>query len=268
MNQKFEPWAKWFANWESRQQAIPWGAAKGLTTAERAAIAPSIAIFQLGESSDGRNLYGKVVACAQARNAPAYAAAMRDFIREENRHAALLGRLMDQEGMPRLKRSGTDGFFRFVRHVMPLRLAHRTLLTAEFVAVPYYQALAKASSSAILKTICQQILDDEAHHIAFQSLAIRTLSPGGRIRRWLEAGYARLALELALDLVWWGHSDLLQRGGFQFGDFRRAAIEQLEWSGRMVAGIDPIPEPKPSKSVLHQGDVVQDTARDFPTPHL
>jgi hypothetical protein len=266
MNKKFEPWAKWFASWESRQQAIPWGEAKGLTTAERAAIAPSIAVFQLGESSDGRNFYGKAVACAQERNAPAYAAALRDFIREENRHAALLGRLMDQEGMPRRKRSGSDGLFRFVRHVLPLRLSHRTLLTAEFVAVPYYRALAKASGSAILKTICKQILQDETQHIAFQSLAIRELSPGGRIRRWLEAGYARMALELALDLVWWGHSDLLQRGGYSFGDFRREAIEQLEWAGRMVAGLERIPEPIAAEAVVADLGVLQDTAQDF--PHL
>jgi hypothetical protein len=251
MNSKFEPWAKWFATWETRQQAIPWGQAKGLTTAERATIGPSIAIFQLGESSDGRNLYGKAVGWAQAHDAPAYAAAMRDFIREENRHAAYLGRLMDQEGMPRIRHNGGDTFFRFIRHLAPLRLSHRTLLTAEFIAVPYYRALHQASSSAVLKTICKQILEDEARHIAFQSLCIHTLSPGGRIRRWLEAGYARVALELALDLVWWSHSELLRQGGYDFGHFRREAIEQLEWAAAMIAGRSPIPTPQQSGDFIH-----------------
>lgn len=268
INSKFEPWAEWFAEWEGRQQAIPWGQAKGLTTAERAAIAPSIAVFQLGESSDGRNLYGKVLAYAQVRQAPAYAAAMRDFIREENRHAALLGRFMDQEAMPRIRHNRSDAFFRFVRHVLPLRLSHRTLLTAELMAVPYYRALAQSSSSAILKTICKQILADEAQHVAFQSLAIRTLSPGGRIRRWLEGCYARITLELALDMVWWGHSDLLQRGGYGFGQFRRETIEQFDWANRMIAGQEAIPDPKQSDTLQRSKDVAPDAVHDNPSTHL
>jgi hypothetical protein len=251
MNDKFQPWANWFASWEARQRPIPWGNAKGLTTAERAAIAPAIAAFQLGESSDGRNLYGKALAWSQAHDAPAFAAALRDFIREENRHAALLGKLMDQEGMPRLRRSRTDGFFRFVRHVLPLRLSHRTLLTAEFIAVPFYRALAQASSSAVLKTICQQILDDEAQHIAFQAQVIHTLSPGGRIRRWLEAGYGRVALELAMDLVWFSHSELLRRGGYDFARFRREAVVEFESAASMISGMTSIPRPQPCDNSPH-----------------
>lgn len=240
----FEAWATWYAQWESRQLPIPWGSGKGLTSAERAVVGPSIAEFQLGESSDGRNFYRKVVRYAMKRRWPAYTHAIRDFIREENRHAALLGRLMEQEEIPQLKRSKTDGLFRLLRHCVPLRFSHRILLSAELIAVPYYRALSRASSSAVLKAICEQILADEARHIAFQSHVLQQMRSRWGLRRRLETVCTRIALELALDLVWWDHSDLLQRGGYGFGQLREETLEQYYWSVAMERGEIPLLSPQ------------------------
>ena len=51
------------------------------------------------------------------------------------------------------------------------------LVTAEVLAIPFYQALRDATRSSLLRAICVRILCDEASHLNYQALTI------GLIRR-------------------------------------------------------------------------------------
>jgi hypothetical protein len=95
-NTKQVPWssAQWVAYYQHNAAhllSLPWECGHGLAPAEREALAASLQDFQLGESSEGRFLQDRAEAHAHATNDPVYAAAVACFIREEQRHAAVLG---------------------------------------------------------------------------------------------------------------------------------------------------------------------------------
>ncbi|MEM0997772.1 MAG: ferritin-like domain-containing protein [Bacteroidota bacterium] len=250
----FTNWARWFAAFADRQLPLPKPQQPELTRQERKWIGRSIRHFQLGESSDARLLLQKAGRYAAETGDISYPWALRGFVQEENRHAALLGRFMDQEGLPRARKSWMDSVFRRVRHALGLRHSIVVLLTAEFIAVPYYTALGQATSSQLLATICRQILEDEAHHLHFQSLALhvfsRRLSPWSR-----RAGqvFARLCLAIALPVVWCSHRRVLCAGGYDYRYYRKTCLRAFRHSRAVVAGqimvpapATPVPPPTPN----------------------
>src|SRR6266498_4139787 len=126
-------WRDYYEANTERLLPIPWHWGAKLTDAERDAVAASIQDFQLGESSEGRNLLARAEAYAEQASDPAYLEAMRLFVREEQRHAAVLGRYLDLAGIPRLQHSRLDGAFRRLRRLAGLETAIGVLLTAETV---------------------------------------------------------------------------------------------------------------------------------------
>ncbi|MDO7846905.1 hypothetical protein Q5H92_11095 [Hymenobacter sp. M29] len=120
---------------------LPWPDAQPLTPAERRAVRTSLQTFQRGEGTGGDHLMD----LARQYAVPDYAAAMQLFIEEEEGHAAMLGRFMDQQGIPQLQTHWLHEVFRTLG--LPLGLEHmaRVILTAEVVAAVYYRALAAAT---------------------------------------------------------------------------------------------------------------------------
>lgn len=233
----FAAWADWYREFQNRQLPIDWGSFERLSTEIHGIVAKSVQQFQLGESSEARNLKAKVARYVKRGGDRAYQDAIEWFIFEENRHSRLLGRFMALEDMPKATGQMTDKLFRFLRHSVGLRHSLTILLSAELVAVPYYTALRHATNSPILTTICDQILLDEAMHIRFQAKAIRTLLEGkSAMRRKSAYLLARLLIEAALDVVWFNHADLLRLGGCEFSDLRRETLVQFHWAWEMVDG--------------------------------
>src|SRR5215468_10339104 len=90
-----------FGRWRDYYQAnarlllaLPWERGAELTAAERDAVAASLQDFQLGESSEGRNLLRRAEQYAERADDPEYVEAMQLFVREEQRHARVLGRFL------------------------------------------------------------------------------------------------------------------------------------------------------------------------------
>jgi hypothetical protein len=246
-NLPFSAWVRWFEAFEGRQTPIPRPDGPELTLAQKRLISSSISQFQLGESSEARNLLAKAGRYAARTGDDSYPAALIHFIREENRHAAMLGNFMDREGIKRTKKHWMDGMFRFIRHQVGLRSSLTILLTAELIAVPYYTALRQATTSTVLSAICNQILTDESTHIRFQSLALKTLAQNRSSRqRKADDIFARFCLEIALDIVWFSHGSVLQAGGYDYPTFRQTCLTQLRLSRAMVSGELPIEDPQPT----------------------
>lgn len=244
-NDSFSAWANWFKEFQDRQLQIDWNTMERIPDHVHATIAASIKQFQIGESSEAENLKAKVARHVKKGGDPAYQEALDWFIYEENRHARLLGRFMGLENMPKAKKSVSDSLFRFVRHLGSLRYAHTILVIAEMIAVPYYTALKNASNSPILTAICKQILLDEANHLRFQAKIIKMHLKGKSIWRKRRAKWiAAFLLEIALDVVWFGHGKLLKLDGYDFARFRKESFQQFDFVWQLIlmeqANTDPI----------------------------
>jgi hypothetical protein len=222
-------WIGYFAANREKRMAIPWNAGRELSFAERETILSSLQQFQLGESSEGKRLIELAQEYAEKSGDWDYLGALRLFIKEEQTHAADLGRFMDEQGLAKLEAHPVDGIFRFLRRSMNLELAIIVLLSAEIVTISYYKALHDATESPSLRTICRQILKDEIQHLNFQTTTL------GKLRRnrasfllWLGHQAERLFFAGTLLVVWMGHAKAYQAGGFSFGKFFRANWGRFE----------------------------------------
>jgi hypothetical protein len=217
-------WVTLFRHNACRPDRIPWAQARTLTPDERRAVVPSLVEFQLGESSDGHDLIRAADRHALATGDGAYAAAIRLFVQEEQRHAAYLGRFLTAEGAALRRRTWADSVFRRLRRAAGLEVAICVLLTAELIAQVYYVALRRATASPVLRGICRRMTADEAMHVRFQSerlALLRRRRPAWACR--CAVSLQRLLYAAALAVVWCNHRSALRRGGLRWRAFRRAA---------------------------------------------
>jgi hypothetical protein len=225
------PSAHWLAFFRANAtlpDRIPWADRPTLAPAQRAAVVASILEFQLGESSEGRHLQTAADRYALTTGDAAYAAAIRLFIREEQRHAAYLARLLAAEGVALKQRTWADSVFRKLRHLGGLESAICVLLTAEIIAQVYYAALRRATCSPVLRAVCRRVLADEAAHVRFQAerLAILRRRAAGRLGLCL--ALQRLLFAAALAVVWINHGRVLRRGQLGPAGFWRAGWRAFE----------------------------------------
>jgi hypothetical protein len=217
MRRSLRAWLAYFEGNARSSGGIPWGAEDQLSPEEIRLIAKSVAAFQLGEYSEGRGLL---------KSAEDFSAHFGDrvlyeitqlFIREEQQHALLLKRFMLSHGMGLLRRQWTDTVFRRLRKFFGYELSVTVLITAEIIALVYYEALKNCTGSKILRAVCDKILSDERAHVRFESellLYLRGLKSGTRARavgsfhRFLYAGpVADGYLDVVLE------ADAQRRGG-------------------------------------------------------
>lgn len=194
----------------------------------------SLQTFQRGEGTGGDHL----LTLAQRWAAPDYAPAMRLFIQEEEGHADMLGRFMDQQGIPRLRAHWLHEVFRHLGR--PLGLGHmvQVILTAEVVATIYYQALGQATGSALLREICQRILHDEEMHLAFHCLAVPRLVSRNPLSLWIwRQVYRGLMTGTAL-VVYLASRRTFLAGGFGLGRFAKAIAAEYARVERMQRTAD------------------------------
>lgn len=231
----FAEWADWFRDYQGRQLQVDWNSMARVPEEIKLTVGRSVRQFQLGESSEALHLKKRVARHVKRGGDRHYADAIDWFIHEENRHARLLGRFMGIEDMPKAQKLLSDSVFRFLRHQGGLLNQLLILSAAEMIAVPYYHALRQATPSPILTAICNQILQDEAMHLRFQAQSIRMLTERrSALRlRWIRWRH-RILLELALDVVWFHHADLLRLAGYGFQTLRVESVEQFELVWRSI----------------------------------
>lgn len=174
-------WVEHFA-WRARTRPVlPLDRVRGLSDTERRAVLPSVAVFQRGESGQGRHL----LKCARQHVAHCgdhdYVPALQGFVDEENDHGRMLGEYLDLHGFPRLADEWSNNGFRWLRHRAGLELTISVLVAAEVIAMVYYAALRQATLCPVLRELCEQILDDEVFHLHFQ----------GQRMGWLRRGRSR-----------------------------------------------------------------------------
>ena len=202
-------WEEYFKLNHRQRRTIPWEKGVQLPESMRMEFVRSLQRFQLGESGDGRCLRRHALT-----EPPEYRAALEWFIREEQEHARLMGRVLDALKEPKLEWHWTDWGFEKVRRLLGLKMEIMVLLVAEMIAKRYFRALHEGVEDSVVKAIAGQIGHDEEGHLAFQVDFLRQAFAGSSFfRRLLVAGIWRLMFRAACLLVWWDHGRLLRQCG-------------------------------------------------------
>lgn len=185
-------------------------------------IASSIATFQLGEQSEGRTLLRFAEDFALKKNLPALPPVTALFIKEEQHHAAQLKEFMLANGIPLKSKSWTDSIFRVLRKLAGFEAAVTVLVTAEMIGFVYYRALARATGSSCLKTICRTMCADESLHLRYETQLLLTLrgERGPLLRRAVEIAH-RTLLVVSARIVFFDHRLVLEHVGYDARTFRR-----------------------------------------------
>ncbi len=220
-------WLNHFEYHAEHPRSIPAGLDDVLRCEERRLIASSIATFQLGEQSDGRTLVCAAQRFASSHQLPSLVRIMELFIREEQRHAALLRAFMEDHAIALKRHDWTDQAFRRLRRRAGLELYLCVLITAELIGNVYYRALGSATGCRRLQVLCRTLVADELVHVAFESqllLALRSARPGWV--RALERLTHRAFFAGTACVVWLTHRSLLRHSGYDARTFVRLCLAQ------------------------------------------
>lgn len=223
-------WLDHFHSNAARQRTIPWQEnGIGADAAELAPIRRSLQGWQLGETSDGRHLAAAADRFATETDDPAYREVIALFIREEQRHGALLGRILDDAGIPHRQVDWGDSLFRRLRYsITDIEVWTTPVVMVETLAMIYYNAIRRATSSPVIRAVCAQILADEVPHVQLQCERLATLLVAhSRTRFHLTMIAHRILFAVVMALVWAGHHRALRAGGFTWNHYRKAAYAKM-----------------------------------------
>lgn len=231
MNQfHYKAWTKYFEANDRKRLQIDFSGETGLTDAEKKLIFPSIQAFQKGEGSDGAFLMYEVENFAYQNHKEEYIDAMRLFVKEENWHSAYLKKYMDYYGVKLKEKSFLDKCFRRLRKLGGLKCEITVLVTAEMIALTYYDALSRCTPSPALKSICAQMLHDELPHIMFQSYTLSLMKQG-----WLDRIGRIFFMEATLAAVWIAFHKVYLQGGYSLSRYIKENMGYLKQSVTLAA---------------------------------
>ena len=220
-------WLNHFEYHAEHPRRVPAGLSDVLKPEESRLIARSMAAFQLGEQSDGDALLRSAVRFAQKHDAKSLPRIFELFIREEQRHGALLREFMEDHNLPLKQTDWTDFVFCCLRRVGGLEARLHVLITAELIATVYYRALEVATGCQRLKVLCRTLVADELAHIGLQSQLLLTL----RARKPRAAQAVIRLLHRAFfvstaGVVYLTHRAVLRNAGYNLSGFLRACTVQ------------------------------------------
>ncbi len=206
-----------------KKQRINWTLTPTITEAEKEAILYSLKAWQLGETSDGKHLLAAATKYADKIGDPDYVEAVKLFIKEEQKHGNNLGQYIDRIGEKRKTKDWGDTLFRKVRYFnRSMEWWTISVIIVESAAQIFYQALRDATHCQLLKSICHDILLDEAHHIKFQHERMHQIFRSKRFyNRAVSIGLYCLLFFLTIHAIWFGHHQAFRAGGISKGEFMR-----------------------------------------------
>ena len=215
-------WIAYFKN-NAEVQRVNWNLSPTITEQEMAVILPSLQAWQLGETSDGKNLIAASTQYANRIGDLDYIEAVKLFIKEEQKHGNNLGTYLDRIGQPRIRKDWGDSLFRRVRYFnTSMEIWTLAVIVVESTAQIFYQALKDATQCQLLKQICTDILIDEAPHIRFQTERLATIFHNKTAAEKKLCTYAyKSFFYLTSTVVWLAHKKLFKAGGNTFGTYSK-----------------------------------------------
>lgn len=213
----------WISHFKANalQKRINWNQETTITKDEIDTILSSLQAWQLGETSEGRQLVAAAEKYAYHIAEPGYVVAIKLFIKEEQKHGNNLGMYLDRIAQPRIKQNWGDTLFRKVRHLnTSMESWTVAVIVVESTAQIFYQALKDATGCNLLKEICTDILIDEAHHITFQTERLAAIyeSKSPFSKSWRRFVY-KYFFYFTASLVWFAHKRIFKAGGNTYGSY-------------------------------------------------
>lgn len=222
---ELEVWLNHFEHHARHRRRIPRGLPDVLKPDERQLIATSIATFQLGECSEGRTLRRAAERFERQNRLPHLVRIFELLIREEQRHAALLGAFMQDHRIPFKRADWTDRIFRLIRRLAGLQLYLSVLTCAELIGKVYYRALESATPCKRLRILCRAIVSDELAHIGFETQLLAALrARRAAPLRALALPIHRIFFATTATVVWMTHRSVLRRAGYSARSFLRSCL--------------------------------------------
>jgi len=215
-------WIDYFRINATRKR-IDWSLQPSISPGQIGVILHSLQAWQLGETSDGKNLLRAATKYARKINDPDYVESIALFIKEEQKHGDHLGKYLDAIGQKRIRTDWGDTLFRKFRHLnTSMESWTLAVLVVENTAQIFYQALKDASSCELLRQICMDILTDEAPHIKFQAQRLAIIYDSKtRTGKWISRNFYGLFFTMTSTLVWLAHRRLFRAGGNTFKSYMR-----------------------------------------------
>jgi hypothetical protein len=227
---ELEIWLNHFEHHALHPRCAPHGVSDVLRPNERALIASSIATFQLGEQSEGRTLLRAAERFALKKQVPHLLRIIELLIREEQRHASLLGDFIQDHRMALKRADWTDRIFRLIRRLAGLQFYVCVLICAELIGNVYYRALESATDCERLKVLCRTIVSDELAHVGFESQLLFALRTGRAARLWaLTRPAHRIFFASTAAVVWLTHRSVLRGAGHNGRSFLRSCQAQYKF---------------------------------------
>ena len=231
----YEQWYRHFLGNRNGSCSLPWNDPYLLSAAERRLVGRSIQQFQLGEWARGRGLMRRAASQPALASDPWFLPALELFIAEEQGHSRILGRFLDRERIARLESQWMDTIFRRLRKLAGLEACAMVLVTAEVLAIPFYQALRDATRSELLRSICVRILCDEAAHVNYQAMTLGLVRrPFGERARSVRVLCHSMFFRGTALLVWQQHRKVFRAAGWGFVRFWNEAHREF---ARLQLGI-------------------------------
>jgi len=215
-------WFDYFNN-NLQEKRINWNQPASLTNGELTNVLRSLQAWQLGETSEGKDLINASKRYATKIDDAFYVKAIELFIKEEQKHGNNLGLYLDMLGQPRIKKDLGDSLFRKIRHLnTSMEWWTLAVITVESAAQIFYQSLKDATKSELLKEICTDILIDEAPHIQFQMERFRTIFQHKTVlTRTASFHFYKFFYFSTTLVVWMAHKKLFRAGNNSFKKYWR-----------------------------------------------
>lgn len=215
-------WKNHFQN-NLTKKRIDWDIPPTLSHEEKERILYSLKAWQLGETSDGSHLLAAATKHAKEMGDLDYVDAVKLFIKEEQKHGNNLGKYIDLIGEQRTKKDWGDTLFRKIRYFnTSMELWTIAVIIVESAAQIFYQALHDATQCDLLKSICKDILIDEAHHIKFQNERLhRILNKKAFYSKAFSIGLYGILFFGTIHAIWFGHNKAFKAGSVDKREFMR-----------------------------------------------
>ncbi|MDI7185169.1 sugar transferase [Leptospira santarosai] len=163
---RWKGWSEHFRKNESRPLPKIDAEVLKLRPNEMQSIAYSLAIFQLGESGEGR-ISKEIDKTILFGIDDFYRQALKLFVKEEGMHARILGECVRAlKGEP-IESNWTERLFYFGRRLLGVRLKLMVLLAAEVVGICFYKKIAEKIPNGLIKSALLDIVRDEEKHLKF-----------------------------------------------------------------------------------------------------
>lgn len=133
---------------------------------EMQSIAYSLAIFQLGEAGEG-GIAKEIDKTILFGIDGFYREALKLFVKEEGRHARILGECVRALKGKLIESNWTERLFYFGRRLLGVRLKLMVLLAAEVVGICFYKKIAERIPNGFVKNALLEVVKDEEKHLKF-----------------------------------------------------------------------------------------------------